>query len=135
MLNSSMMHLPMLENQSNSFHYILPDTYFSNVETQKGVRHRSSKHIAGREAPGAQGWRPVRLSPRALQEPGVGGRCQMPPRCGPRALRDHQVCSRWHLACPEPLTGLFFPQILWSQNWPPPPPTPVSSSHCSQPLP
>lgn len=48
-----MMHLPIPENHSISVHYIPPDTYFSNVETQKGVRQQGSKHITGREAPGA----------------------------------------------------------------------------------
>lgn len=98
LLNSSMMHLPILENESISVHYILPDTYFSNVETQKGVRQRGSKTHRSktqrskthrskthrrRESPRSL----VRLSPRALQTP-AGRPPSDAPQCGPQALGD-----------------------------------------------
>ena len=88
LLNSSMMHLPILENESISVHYILPDTYFSNVETQKGVRQRGSKthHSKTHHRTGSP-QSLVRLSPRALQTP-AGRPPSDAPQYGPQALGD-----------------------------------------------
>lgn len=98
----TMMHLPIPENQSISVHYILPDTYFSNLETQKGVRQRGSKHITGWEAPEA---RPS--GPTCPADTGGGGatvRC--PPGVALGLWVAHHVHSRWHWARPGPPAGL-----------------------------
>ena len=109
------MHLPILENESISVHYILPDTYFSNVETQKGVRQRGSERTAGREAPGA--WPVCPHVPCRLRG---GGHHQMPPSVAPGLWVTHHVRSRWHWARPGPPAGL--------SSSPLPPPTRQLSS-------